>query len=253
MVTQIDQLIAATASTVLFAALSKLNGEPERQRAATLRAGRLMTVLSSIASFGLMVTVPSLEKILWGGKWEVAVLPAQIVCVAFAWRVLLWVPSAALQAQGRFRQSAVLMLLAGLGLSAAGVVSAKLGQDGHSNVALPISIGVLIYAALGFLAFALWGMRTVGVRPWEVLRQTAPTWACVGAAGGVGLVVHHYTALFTAGLGVNPRVTALADFIITGSVFVLVAGVLLRVLLPGIVKEAAGLLPARLAFLRKLA
>jgi len=296
MVTQIDHLLSATASAVLFAALAKLNEERERQRAATLRAARLMTLMSSIASLGLAATVRPLEQILWGGKWEPAVLPAQIVALVFAWRVLMWVPAPALQAQGRFRFSATLVLVAGIGLTVGAAIGAKVGGGSPVQIAL----GIAIFVMVGFLPLALWGLREVGVSRRQVLRQTVPTWLCVVLAGagaiGVYELVHPHllgaivrphlgltnpwdaqalvrtwameSAAFPIGSGAGGgyvgalmsgvtrlvwerRLVGLLDFLITGGAFALLTYATLRVFMRGLLQELAGVLPARLVFVRR--
>jgi PST family polysaccharide transporter len=178
-VTQIDQILAATLAVVLFSALAKLNEERDRQRAAALRAARLVTLVASVASFGLMSTVGPLARLIWGQKWVDSILPAQILASVFAWRVLLWVPAPALQAQGRFRFSAMLVLTAGVALTGAAVAGAVWG----GGDAVMIAAAMAPVMAFGFLGLSLWGLAEVGVRPIEVLRQTVPSWLCGGLAG----------------------------------------------------------------------
>jgi len=246
-VTLVDQLLAATGVQVLFSALSKLNEEPERQRAATLRAARLMTLMSSLGSFGVFATVGPLALLIWGEKWVDSILPAMILAAAFPWRVLLWVPSPALQAQGRFRASAIIVTIAGAALTTAAVLGAVYGNGD----AVPIAVAMAAVMVTVFLGLALRGLSLVGVPAINVLAATVPSWvlaalAGLGAWGGQWLV---WRAFERSSL--HPRLVAAVAVVVAGGMFCVLAYALFRLLARGLLREVAELAPARLGFVKR--
>ncbi len=245
LVGQIDQLLAATAAMVLLPALARLNDEPVRQRGAILRASRLMTFAASVASLGLVAVLVPAETLIWAGKRADSVFSAQVIGVVFAWRVLLCVPAPALQARGQFRFSAVLMLLAGLALMAAAWVGAKVG-GGDPGV---IAIAIGIVTGVGLLGFSLWGFHKAGVSPRDVIKGTVPVWLCSVVACAIALVASHFAQPM---FGHMPgRWGALGNVLLSGTVFVGAVYVLVRLAAPEVLREAGGILPARLHFLRR--
>jgi O-antigen/teichoic acid export membrane protein len=241
MVGQVDQILAATASAVLFAALSKLNREPARQAAAALRASRQLVFFSSLACIGLAACLEPIETMLWGGKRAESVLPAQIIAAAFSWRQLLWVPAAALQARAEMRQGASLLLLGGLGLMGAAVMGAGLGGE-------PVTVAVCmaVVMAVLFPGLALMGLKRIGVRAGDVMRSSLPCWLCCCAAGVVSLGVLRLLGPSLAGAIGPPRLAAAAQVLLTGGLFTVLALGLIRLTTPAVLREALGLAPARL-------
>ena len=241
MVAQVDQVLAATAAAILFPALAKLNQEPERQAAAALRAARLMVFFSSLACLGLAACLGPIEALLWGGVRAESVLPAQIIAAVFSWRQLLWVPAPALQARGEMRYGASLVLLGGVGLMGAGAMGTGLGGD-------PVTIAVCIAAVMLvlFTGLSLMGLKRLGVKAGDLLKTAVPAWLCCVAAGAAALGVLHVAGGWMSGLGWGGRVDAAVKLVVTGSVFTVVSLGLLRLVVPGLLREALGLAPARL-------
>lgn len=239
LISQVDSLLSATAATVLFPALSRLNLDPERQENAAVRSTRLLMVFAAPATVGLALVIDPLEKLVWHGRWDAAVFPVQALAVFYSARVLFAVPAAALQARGLFRANAILILWSGAGMMLAAAGGALADKSADS-----IALWIGVYIGVGCGVLTLHGMKLVGVHRRRMLGAVIPAALIAAAAAAVALAIDWTTGRAFA--PVKPGAVRLGlRLVLLGSVFTGVYGILLRLLLPGAVREILSLAPAR--------
>lgn len=278
-VMQIDAVLAATAGAVLFPALSRLAGEPERFRAALLRSSRLLMFLAAPATMALLVGFGPLEDILWHNRWDAAVWPVQVLSLFYAARVFFSLPSTALMAQGHFRTNAMIVLFCGVGMMLATTLGALVDPAPGS-----IAVWLGAYIGAGCIGFAMYTAHLVGVTNAAVVRAIMPVWVAAWLAGsaavGVDLLVRpllevhssaelnwlaHGGSTYPFRLGTTGpdgtsaaiihaisqvikaigTITGVIRLVLVGAVLCIVFGGLLRVTFPRRLREGMHLAPAR--------
>jgi len=177
LISQVDAVLSGTAGAVLFPALARLAGEPERFRAATLRSARTLMLFAAPATAALVAGIAPLEDIVWHGKWDSAVWPTQALSLFFAARVLFMVPSIGYLARGYFRDNAILVISCGIGLMLASAIGALLSPTSES-----ISVWMGGYLGIGCLSASLIGMSRLGISPGRVFKAIMPAWGAAWIA-----------------------------------------------------------------------
>lgn len=186
LVIQLNVLLAMSLQQVLLPALTKLRNAPERHREAVLRATRVMTFGGVVLALSLAVAIDPLEDIIWRGKWFDAVAAVQAMALFFPVRMLLSVMNAAMISRGKNKQWALLTLAQGAGLLVAAGIA---GVFFHGPEQFAVVVG--LYFATGVLAVLVIGLRSIGVRPLDMLGSLTPSWA-IGL--GCGAAVLHADA-----------------------------------------------------------
>ncbi len=231
-VMQAEMMVAFNLHQVLFPSLVRLNAEPERQREALLRSLRTLTLIAAPAGLAVALVFEPLERLLWHGKWEEAVLPVQVLALFMFARVLYVVPAAILQARGRFKRLSIMVLALGLGAMAVAWLGAVIGPGN----ALSISLWVGMYMAAACVVFAMTALRLAGIRPASFLGAIAPVWAVAVGAAAASYAIDRATFA-----SLPPLARAIAVGVVFGLVFMPAA----RALLPRHVEEALKVLPGR--------
>lgn len=267
LITQIDALLG-TLGTVLFPALTRLNNDPARQTAATLRITRVLMFLACPAALGLAAIVSPLEQVLWHGKWHVAVWPVQALSVFYAARILITIPNAVLQARGQFRYNALITLAAGLGLMVAVAIGAYWGlHTAFPSVRTPYRTSACMGLAFGVFCggFSLIALRRVGLAPWRVLDAICISWLAAFAAAVATIAFDaisqgyydHFAAnaahwLASHGVHLAARewaplaIDGVVRLVISFTLYCVVYGALQRVFAPSVLREMIDLIPSRL-------
>ena len=197
---QIGVMLAYNAMIVLVPALQRMKGEPERQRAAALRALRTLMFTGSICSLGLASIMGPLERILWQGKFAESVAAILIFGAFYPWRITFGLCTSVLMAQGAFRRLAVLSAFECIGLIAASAAAGFVSP----------SVQGIAWWTGG------WGMFSRMLSTWYVFhklggRWTAtvsamvPAWLVALAAFGVAMWMDHRLQLGSTIAG-NARV-----------------------------------------------
>ncbi len=144
---QVLMLLSMQIDSVLFPTLGKMQGDPQRQRAAMLRASRALTTIMAPACFLQMAASGPLVALMFGSKWQPAVEPLQIMSVGMYSAGAYITGQSLLQAQQRFRDKLVIALRWAL-ISAAVSIAAILlvpAQDAVSAASIGLAIGYLGY------------------------------------------------------------------------------------------------------------
>lgn len=144
---QVLMLLSMQIDSVLFPTLGKMQGEPERQRAAMLRSSRALTAIMAPVCFLQMAASGPVVALMFGAKWQPAVEPLQIMSVGMYVAGAYITGQSLLQAQQRFRDKLILALRWGIISAATSVAGILLvpAQDAVSAASLGLAIGYLGY------------------------------------------------------------------------------------------------------------
>lgn len=174
---QLGVLFGSNLHGVLFPALSRLTESPESRARAVIRALSVLSAALSGLCLLFAAVFPSLENILWSGRWDAAVVPLQFLAVGIPLRGLFDVANAALMAQGEFRRLSLFQLAQGFGLMVVAAGASEFFDDVPAITAV-----ISAYVAASGVVFTAMGVRTLGISAGALLKATLPQWLCgVGA------------------------------------------------------------------------
>jgi len=266
---QIQILLGVNLQLVLFPALSKLRHEPQRFRAATLRAVRVLSLFACGAGVGLALVYDPLQRLIWGEKWAATVPAVQIMAVSFPFRMLANVMNSAMMARGLYKPLALLTLTAGGGLmlaaaAAAATTWALMGDAlqtiaaaaaeaapdgpavgsiaGADHALTMLAAFTAAFFVLGVTALTLVGLRKAGAPAFRVLAGILPVWTLAVALGAALYAIEH-AASAAAGAQLPPALRIVA----LGGAFTFAYALGVRSLVPRALDDSLAVLPARLA------
>jgi PST family polysaccharide transporter len=150
---QTMQLFTGNLTGVLFPALSKLQGDPQRQIRAFLDATRLLALVAvPLCLLQMGVADPGVRLFFQDAKWQDAIPVLQALSIGMAFRVVASPGGSLIQAQGRFRViliTNVINAIVFLGLVTAGALAGNVHAASRwLHPATTVGIAVAIYFAL---------------------------------------------------------------------------------------------------------
>ena len=83
----IDKVMSLV-NEISFSNFSRMQGDRGRIRQGVLRSLEAVSLLAFPAFFGMAIVAPELIEAVLGPKWAAAILPLQILCIAFPFRAL---------------------------------------------------------------------------------------------------------------------------------------------------------------------
>lgn len=174
-ITQVNQVT----TRVMFPALSRMQGDPERVKRAYLRAVGLIALFTFPATVGLLVAAKPFVLAVYGPKWSEMILVLQILCIPALFQSIGTTTGWIYQSQGRtdwlFRW--------GLATGVLTIASFAVGITwGLVGVAVAYTTRTLL---LTYLNYTIPG-KLVGLTFWDVARRVRGVF---GAATTMGLVV----------------------------------------------------------------
>jgi hypothetical protein len=243
---QIVVLVLLNLQAVLLPALSRVAHDPERHRAAILRALRLLMMLAAPISFGLVSVVDPLVRTLWtNGVWNTAIPVVQVLAAVMALNIMAEVPRTVLMSAGRFRLWSGIVIADMLGLMAAAVVGGWLTTDaagiavfhGEARDPFGVALAVGCYSVVATSVYAAIALRAVGVSRLELFQEAAPAllFALLATAVAMGLDL-------SALRGLPPALRLM----IAASIFAVVFLSLARRFLGSDLRDVLSLAPGRL-------
>ncbi len=233
---QINTVLAFNLQKVLFPTLTRFASEPERHREAALRALRSLALLSSAAGVGLACVFPSLERLIWQGKWAPAAVATQLLALAFPLRMPLSIHDAVVLSKGEFRRWAVFLWYQGAGLVIASIVA---GLAFRSVDAITAVIAVYYIAVVP--AMISWRMAQFGIPARASLAAMFLPWL-VAVAAGAPVEIARRTLGSTLGPEAG-RLADAADIVVYGSTFALLFALFARFGIPRTTAELLRVLP----------
>jgi O-antigen/teichoic acid export membrane protein len=214
--------IGIPATQVLSPAYARLQEEPDRLEEAWLTAKRILSAIL-VPCFTLMLVVaPDLVHVAFGEKWDPAIAPLQLLCVAGAAHALVAMDQSVLQAIGKggtLVRLNILLALVTLASFACGL------PFGVSGVAGAYAIARWLLAPIDLLITA----RNANIEPWKAIAAGFTIIPLSAVAGGAAFGLRF--ALHDQGVGSTVRLVAAA------AVFAGAYAILLRSFQPRVAGE----------------
>ncbi|MDX2016047.1 MAG: oligosaccharide flippase family protein [Planctomycetota bacterium] len=184
---QLGVLMSYNLQLVLMPALTRLKDNRDRLREALLKSLRVLMIVAAPGCLGLAVLMEPVERVLWHGKWDAAVLVVQIFGIFYPLRITFGATTALLQSQGRFRAWSLKTFLEGLCFMGGAALGAHFGArelvpglNHAAHIALGVGLGMLISRSI-VLTLSL---ASVGASFRQRVVCVVPAWLlAVGVAG----------------------------------------------------------------------
>lgn len=167
-------------STVLFPLYAKVRGEPDRLRAGYLTSVRIQSLYGVTAGVGLAVVAPVLVPLVFGEKWNDAVLPLIFLALYAAARSLGAGANDVYKALGRPGLSIVVSLVRLVILLPVLLLASQWGIVG-------VAVAQLVVAVVFACGMQLVAARVIQLRPRALLGAAAPGLVCGAAVAVTGL------------------------------------------------------------------
>jgi O-antigen/teichoic acid export membrane protein len=184
--------------------MAKLKDDRVRQASAFLRTARVLVMAAAPCSIMLALAAPALITLLWRGKWDAAIAPAQVQALSLVVCLLMPASVSLIESQGRWKLRSSLLLLDGLATVLFACMGAYLG--GALSIAAWVSGGKV----LATFMYCATGGYVLGLSARRVMAEAMPP-ILIAAAAAVGpmllmralpghLVIGASAALLTFGL-----------------------------------------------------
>jgi O-antigen/teichoic acid export membrane protein len=168
--------------SVLLPTMAKLKEDQARQVNAFRRTVRVLTMAAAPCSVGLALISPALISVLWRGKWDAAIAPAQVLSLSIVTRLLVPAAISLVESHGRWKLRSSLMLVDGVATVAFACIGAYLGE------ALSIAAWVSIGGAVMTLMYCAAAGRVMSLPMSRIIADTLPP-VVIAATAGAGAVV----------------------------------------------------------------
>lgn len=191
-------LLSMQIDSILFPTLGRMAGDPARQHAAFLRAGRtLAAVMAPVCLFQIIAARPII-LLVFGAKWEPAVVPFQLMSIGMLCAGPFAPSHSLLQAQARFGTKLFIALLWGgisAVLSVVGVLVAPQLQAVEA-ASLGLAIGYIGFGAHSCIA----ATRPIGGNAGDAVRILGTSCMVGLLAVGLAIVADMYATAGATGV-----------------------------------------------------
>ncbi|MBI1302348.1 MAG: oligosaccharide flippase family protein [Phycisphaera sp.] len=273
--------IATPLTNVLATYFAAQRGEREREAHAMISVASGAVLFASIVCFAIIALFPSVERMLWAGKWSEATLAVFALAGAGCWTTAVGLLGPALAGLRRFRAMASFEALKCLGIFSGAALSAGLlaldhrgalpfadllrdaaaataGQSTlvpastsasslHSFDSTIVGIATGVAVAVVSIGQLAWLLRSHDARITSTIRvlATGPLLSAAAAAASVAIGSLVAQALASGVPGLAGRSLALVEASSTGVLYLACAAAILRFLAADTLRETIVLLPAR--------
>jgi len=164
--------ITRAVNSVLFAAFSRVQDQPEKVRAGFQKVVLAVSLVTYPILLGMMVTAPDFVHVVYGQKWVPMVIPLQIMCVAGILRSIDPFLNSVVTATGFVSHAAFRRFLEFGALTLATFIGVKHGIIGVSVAVVIVSVLVM------FLMVSL--LKRVGAAGWR--EYLGPQWPALSGS-----------------------------------------------------------------------
>jgi PST family polysaccharide transporter len=184
------RVLAGSLHSVLVPALAKLRSEPLRQGEAAVSACRILAFITMPYCFMQAAVARPLFGLLFGSKWDGAIVPIEILSVGLAFDAVSWISAALLSARGEFRRLFIYQCILGPAFFLLVAVGAHFGAE----TAIGASTGVAIAVSLFYVilppcySFAAFRRTGVSLRSIAMIYVNSTTVSTIAIGAAVALV-----------------------------------------------------------------
>lgn len=179
------QRISKNIMRVMFPAFSKIQEDSKGYKELYLQTNYLLTLLIFPIMFGLLLVAPQFIVVIYGDKWEAAILPMQILCIAGLIRSIWPIISVALMSLGKPEIELRLNLGVTLLLVPATFLLVGLGIE---YVSLIFSGLILIFFLIGMY----FTMTVVDITLKQYIKSIRLPVIATAVFYGIGLIANNY-------------------------------------------------------------
>lgn len=172
-------LISTGIDSVMTPSFAQLSNEPQRQSAAFLKSMRVLSSSTGPVVVAAVVLTAPLITCLWAGKWNAAILPAQLFLLSSLTRLPMYLTQSYLDSKGLWRFKTCIQFFDTAGV----IVSAAIGAWLGSLVSLSLIVG--LYHFFSGLLFCAVGASRVGI---GALRTMQTVIAGIGGFLAAGMI-----------------------------------------------------------------
>jgi O-antigen/teichoic acid export membrane protein len=210
------EAIAVPATRVAMPLFSGIQDQTERLRRAFLRSTSLVCSVALPAFLGLLLVAPDLMPIIFGSKWQAAIVPIQILCVLGCVRAVQTFVHPTMMALGRPGVYTSTFVLSAVASAAGCLLTAR---HGVAAVAWAVVLASAITGLANFIILS----RLLGFSSAALVQAVSPIAAGCGVLvlGVIG--VNHGVRAH-----VHPLVTVVLEIVVGGLVYTASMAVLAR-------------------------
>jgi len=160
------RVLAGSLYSVLVPALAKLRNEPLRQGEAAVSACRVLAFVTMPYCFMQAALARPLFGLLFGSKWDSAIVPAQILSVGLAFDAVSWIAAGLLSARGEFRRLFIYHCILGPAFFLLVAVGAYLGAATDFGAVAGVAIAVTLFYVIlpPWFSFAVFSRTGASLR-----------------------------------------------------------------------------------------
>ncbi len=132
--------------SVLLPVLSKIKSDRERQANAFIRMVSMLSLVMPLVSGLIVIVAPFAVHVLWGSKWEDAIIVIQVLAVSISLWMLIPVAKSILESRGKWKSVTILTYVDAVGSISAAVIGALIG--GLLEISIFVCSFKIIYGIL---------------------------------------------------------------------------------------------------------
>jgi O-antigen/teichoic acid export membrane protein len=184
------RVLAGSLHSVLLPALAKLQSEPLRQGEAALNACRVLAFITMPYCFMQAAVARPLFGLLFGSKWDGAIVPAEILSIGLAFDAVSWIAAALLSARGEFRRLFIYYCILGPAFFLLVAVGAHFGATTTVGAATGVAIAVSLFSVIlpPCFSFAVFRRTGASLRSLAMIYVNSTTVATIAIGVAVALV-----------------------------------------------------------------
>lgn len=211
-------LLLPNLDAVLLPTLSKLQGQPDRQRRVFLVMAKAIAFFAfPICFLQAAVSDPAIRAI-FGAKWIDAIAVFSILSVGMAFRTSGWAIHSLLPAQGRYRLYTLIHVVGAFVFMTLVITAALIGKR-HDNGAVTVAVAVTLYFALDSVISMLLAIRPLKGDIRDIARIFVPPLVL----GGVTIVTAAFLAQTVPPIPLRDWIRIAITTFVGGGLFLLIA------------------------------
>ena len=237
---QPGRLFTTTVVNVLVPVVRRVIDDRDRLRKALERLVGTGGFAIALVNVSMVAMIGPLERLVWNGRWEDAILPVQVLAAGLTYTAILGIATSPLMAERRYGET-----LVSNGARAVGVIGGAALGSIFAGTALGIAVWVSAAMAATSLITIGWVATRYGVPGMPLVMRLLRCTAPVLIAGGAGAMIADLVMnLMVAELDLGGRAAALVAGAAAGTTYGLLSFGALATLPRATRSEVLSLLPA---------
>lgn len=248
---QPSMFLVGPLTNVLATQFAMARGDQRLERQSIVRTCEGAILFISIVCFGIVATFPSLNRAVWGGKWNTASLSVCALASAGCWSTVTAMLGGPLAGLRRFRLMALFEALKALGILGGSLLGVLLVTAGATRWRLAETMGAHDTDVVGLSTALAVGLTAFVQLAW-VLRQSGASMGTIAtvllraplSAGLAALAAYSAARSLCDSMDRAPRSEAVIELATVGVLYAICSIAVLRTAAPATISSAVAILPA---------